>query len=565
MWRDPTRMATELHDVIVVGGGIHGACAAWEAARRGLKVALLEAGDFGQGTSSNSLRTLHGGLRHLQRMDFARMRESIRARREWLHLAPHLTRPMRFLLPTSGHGVRGPGVMRAALWINDLVGADRNRGVREDRHLPRGSVLGSGELQSSCPGLSVTGCNGAAVWYDAVCLNTERLQLAVVRAATACGVQVANYVRALRPIVAEGTICGVRARDELTGCELDLRAPVVINAAGPWVDEWLTEVPERRLTPVFRASKAFNLLTRPLPFRDALGLSVAPRNRSAGSRANTYFIIPWNGFSLVGTRHLRCDHAARSARVSREDVLEFVTDLNTVLGGNRLSGSDVHHVYAGLLPEADRTPGLDVVLQRAPRVIDHTKDGMRGLLSIVGVKWTTACTVGARTAALACRLLRKPEQTTRPRTLEEGGNPIRRTPGSETVPELEPSLLEHLDDIYGPQRNQVIALLRDDPRFGERVVPDMPVVMGQVVYAVRDEMALHLRDVIMRRLPLYLSNELDHTALFACAMVMARELRWSRSEMMTEVEEVEAELAAVPRPGGRAGPVPDCRLIANES
>src|SRR5437868_11876406 len=105
MRRDLARLTAERYDAIVVGGGIHGACAAWEAARRGLKVALIEAGDFGQGTSSNSLRTLHGGLRHLQRMDFARMRESIRARREWLQLAPHLTRPMRFLLPTSGHGV----------------------------------------------------------------------------------------------------------------------------------------------------------------------------------------------------------------------------------------------------------------------------------------------------------------------------------------------------------------------------------------------------------------------------------------------------------------------------
>jgi glycerol-3-phosphate dehydrogenase len=565
MWRDPTRMATELHDVIVVGGGIHGACAAWEAARRGLKVALIEAGDFGQGTSSNSLRTLHGGLRHLQRMDFARMRESIRARREWLHLSPHLTRPMRFLLPTSGHGVRGPEVMRAALWINDLVGADRNRGVREDRHLPRGSVLGPGELQSSCPGLSVTGSNGAAVWYDAVCLNTERLQLAVIRAATACGAQVANYVRALRPTVAEGAIRGVRARDELTGCELDLRAPIVINAAGPWVDEWLTEAGERRLTPAFRASTAFNLLTRPLPFRDALGLSVAPRNRTTGGRANTYFIIPWNGFSLVGTRHLRCDHAAHSARVSREEVLEFVADLNTALGRNRLSGSDVRHVYAGLLPEADKMPGPDVALQRAPLVIDHTKDGMRGLLSIVGVKWTTACAVGARAAALACQLLRRPEQPTRPQTLEDGGSPIRRTQGSEAAPELEPSVLEHLDDIYGPQGNQVIPLLREDPMFMARVVPDLPVIMGQVVYAVRDEMALHLRDVVLRRLPLYLSHELDHTALFACASAMARELRWSRSEMMTEVQEVEAELAAIPRPEARTGVVLDRRLIANES
>ncbi|HWW78098.1 MAG TPA: FAD-dependent oxidoreductase [Steroidobacteraceae bacterium] len=563
MWRDPTRMAAELHDVIVVGGGIHGACAAWEAARRGLKVALIEAGDFGQGTSSNSLRTLHGGLRHLQRMDLARMRESTRARREWLRLAPHLTRPMRFLLPTNGHGVRGPGVMRAALWINDLVSADRNRGVREDRHLPPGSVLGPGELQSSCPGLPVTGYNGTAVWYDAVCLNTERLQLAVVRAATACGVQVANYVRALRPTVAEGGICGVRARDELTGCELDLRAPVVINAAGPWVDEWLTEACDRNPTRVFRASKAFNLLTRPLPFRDALGLSVAPRSGTTGGRANTYFIIPWNGFSLVGTRHLRCDHAAHSVRVSREEVLDFIVDLDAVLGGHRLSGSDVYHVYAGLLPEADKTPGPDVTLQRAPHVIDHTNDGMRGLLSIVGVKWTTACDVGARAAALACRLLRRPVQPTRPRILEEGSSPICLTQESQAMPELEPALLAHLDEIYSG--NQVIPLLREDPMFMARVVPDMPVVMGQVVYAVREEMALHLRDVIERRLPLYLSNELDHAALLACATVMARELRWSRREMMTEVEEVEAELAAVQRPWARAGSVLDRRLIANES
>src|SRR5205807_5021296 len=108
MRRDVTRMAVEPHDVIVVGGGIHGACAAWEAALRGLKVALIEAGDFGHATSSNSLRTLHGGLRHLQRLDVARMRESIRERRQWLRLAPHCASPMRFVLPTTGPAVRGP-------------------------------------------------------------------------------------------------------------------------------------------------------------------------------------------------------------------------------------------------------------------------------------------------------------------------------------------------------------------------------------------------------------------------------------------------------------------------
>src|SRR5689334_17973983 len=108
MRRDTAGMAIDEYDAVVVGGGIYGACVAWEAALAGLKVALIEAEDFGHATSGNSLRTLHGGLRHLQRLDFPRMRESIRARREWLQLAPHLARPMRFALPTFGHGLRGP-------------------------------------------------------------------------------------------------------------------------------------------------------------------------------------------------------------------------------------------------------------------------------------------------------------------------------------------------------------------------------------------------------------------------------------------------------------------------
>ncbi|HEU5442394.1 MAG TPA: FAD-dependent oxidoreductase, partial [Steroidobacteraceae bacterium] len=141
MLRNVTRLGTTTYDLVVVGGGIYGACAAWEGALRGLRVALIEAGDFGCATSSNSLRTLHGGLRHLQRLDFRRMRESIRERREWLRLAPHLARPLRFVLPTRGQGLRGPLVMRTALWLNDLISADRNSGVREDRRLPRGAVL----------------------------------------------------------------------------------------------------------------------------------------------------------------------------------------------------------------------------------------------------------------------------------------------------------------------------------------------------------------------------------------------------------------------------------------
>jgi glycerol-3-phosphate dehydrogenase len=500
MRRDLARLCAELHDVIVVGGGIHGACAAWEAARRGLKVALIEAGDFNQATSSNSLHTLHGGLRHLQRLDFVRMRESIRERREWLRLAPELTRPMRFVLPTRGHGAKSHLGLRTALWVNDMVSSDRNQELAPDQHLPRGSMLGQGEFAALFPGLAIRDYTGAAAWYDGVCLDTERLQLAVVAAAVTCGAQAANYLRALRPLK-EGThICGARVRDELSGREMDLQARLIINAAGPWVEEWLgIETPRR--APAFRASKAFNLLVRKLPFGDALGLT---------ARNNTYFIMPWNGYSLVGTRHLRCDPASRRAVVSREEVLEFLADLNPQLGEHRLDGASVYGVLSGLLPETAALPGPNVALERTAHVIDHKRQGLGGVLSIVGVKWTTARAVGERVARQACRRLGRTEQA---------------PPGKRKLGPVSPP-----------------PLVDADPTLAGRIVPDQPIAFGQIVQAVRHEMAMRLSDIVRRRTSLYLSPSLDRSVLSSCAIIMARELRWGRRELAAEVESTEAEL-----------------------
>jgi glycerol-3-phosphate dehydrogenase len=509
MRRDLARLCAELHDVIVVGGGIHGACAAWEAARRGLKVALIEAGDFSQGTSSNSLRTLHGGLRHLQRLDFVHMRESIRERREWLRLAPTLTKPMRFALPASGHGTKSRAILRTALWINDVVSADRNQNVPPEQVLPNGAMLSQSEFAALYPGLSVPDHHGAAAWYDGICLDTERLQLAVVAAAVRCGAQAANYARALKPLQDGLDISGARIRDELTGREMDLQARLIINAAGPWIEEWLDiraprpQNPRARPSSLFKPSKAFNLLVRKLPFRDALGLT---------ARGNTYFIVPWNSYSLVGTRHLRCDPNTRVARVGRDEVLEFLADLNPLLGEHRLAKEDVQGVFSGLLPEIPIAQGPDVALERSPQIIDHTAQGLRGVLSVVGVKWTTARAVGERVARRACRRLGRAE----------------RPPSSQRALEI-PDSLQSLDS---------------DPSLAARIVPDLPLVFGQIVHAVRHEMAIRLVDVVRRRTPLYLSTALDRSVLASCAAVMARELRWTRRDVAAEIEAADAEIAA---------------------
>jgi glycerol-3-phosphate dehydrogenase len=539
MLRNITRLPTASYDLVVVGGGIYGACAAWEGALRGLRVALIEAGDFGGATSGNSLRTLHGGLRHLQRLDLKRMRESIRERREWLRLAPHLARPMRFVLPTHGQGLRGPWVMRTALWLNDVVSADRNRGVRADRRLPRGALLSEAAARAALPGIELEGCNGAAAWHDAVCLDTERLLLSVVSAAAAAGAVVVNYVRATGLLARHSRIRGVRARDELSGREMELRARFVINATGPWVEDWLPAGAGRPKAPLFRASRAFNLLTRPLPFRDGVGLTV----RAHGRSDTTYFILPWNGHSLIGTRHLRCDPGIRSTDVMREEVLAFVGDLNTVLGSHRLTAADVHGVFAGLLPEEEDHSGAEVALERDPQVIDHEPAGLRGLLSVVGVKWTIAPAVAARAVARVCRQLgAREELVRRPRKLAPMTSAC--FEGPHGIPPLDPAVAAHLEQCYGAAHRHVLALMATEPALAARIVADLPVVLAQVAYAARAEMAVRLADVVMRRTPLYLSRALDRSALTACAATLARELRWSTKESGAQLDETTRELAA---------------------
>ena len=539
MLRNIARLTSSSYDLVVVGGGIYGACAAWEGALRGLRVALVEAGDFGSATSRNSLRTLHGGLRHLQRLDLKRMRESIRERREWLRLAPHLTRPLRFILPTHGQGLRGPLVMRTALWLNDIVSADRNRGVRPDRRLARGAVLSEAAAREALPGIELPGCNGAAAWHDAVCLDTERLLLSVVSAAAAAGAHVVNYVRATGLLAHHGRIRGIRARDELSGREMELRARFVINAAGPWVEDWLPAGAGRPKAPMFRASRAFNLLTRPLPFSDGIGLTV----RAHGRIDTTYFILPWNGHSLIGTRHLRCDPSTRSSGVMREEVLAFVSDLNTVLGQHRLTGADVHGVFSGLLPEEEDHSGTEVALERDPQVIDHEPAGLRGLQSIVGVKWTIAPAVAAHAVSKVCRQLGVGDLLTRrPRKLAPKASSF--FAGTEDVPALDRALVAHLEQCYGAAHRHVLALIAADPALATKIVADLPVVLAQVAYAARAEMAVRLTDVVLRRIPLYLSRTLDRPALIACGATLARELRWSTKETGAQVDEAARELAA---------------------
>jgi len=225
--RDLAALTAREHDVLVVGGGIHGAAAAWDAAQRGLAVALVEAADFGSGTSWNSLKTIHGGLRHLQRADLAGLRESMRERAALMRIAPELVRPLPFLVPLHGHGLHGPEAMAAGLLAADLLSPDR---------IARSRVLSPGEVRERAPEVAAEGLTGGAWWTDAQVESTERLLLGFLHAAAEAGAAIANRVEVTALARAGGRVAGAVLRDHEAGATLEVRSRIVLNAAGPWID-----------------------------------------------------------------------------------------------------------------------------------------------------------------------------------------------------------------------------------------------------------------------------------------------------------------------------------------
>jgi glycerol-3-phosphate dehydrogenase len=550
MKRDLGSLAGSEYDVAVVGGGIYGICAAYEAARRGLSTCLVERGDFVGATSSNSLKVVHGGLRYLQHGDLRRMRESIAERARLLRLAPHLVRPLPFVLPTYGHGLRGKEVMRVALLLNDLIGFDRSAGVEPARRIPRGRVVGLSEVRELIPDLKLQGLTGGAVWYDGQVRNTERLAFGFLHAAVAAGASCANYVDATGLLVRDGAVCGMKLTDRLAGQDLELRARTVLNAAGPWLDRLpgtLSSVPRTR----FHPSKAMNLVTRRLlPGDHAVGFTVPTKFRDRDALINkgsrVFFVVPWGQYSLIGTRHLRYSGEPEQFRITEEDVELFLDEINLVCPSASLSRSDVLAVLGGMLPETPGNSSGEVQLLKHRRIHDHGPEGARGLFSIVGVKWTTARRVAEEAVDAAEARLRQGKPPSRPVEQRLPGGDIedfeRFVDQAERPAGIAPGSMRHLLENYGTAYRQVLSYTRRDPALASAIVEGSPVIAAEVLHGVEREMAQHLGDVVLRRTALAAGGHPGREALLRCADLMGSSMNWSPAQREAELDATDSLL-----------------------
>lgn len=518
MTRHLARLADQTFDAVVIGGGVYGLSTALALLQRGLSVALLERRDFGGATSFNSLKTVHGGIRSLQHLDLPDAREFVRERRAVATLAPHLVRVLPFVVPTAWHPVRNRVAMATFFRAYDVVASDRNDGLDPAVRLPRSFTVGRREALDLNPIVDPSTVRGGAVWHDYQLHSPERFTIALARTIADAGGALANYAEVRGLLRDRDRVAGVHVADTVSGDRFDVRARAVVNAAGPW--SWtLLESAGVGRRPATGFSLALNLVVDRPPLPRAVG-------GIAGGRF--LFLVPWRDRSILGTSH-EGFHRDPTPAPTAADVESLLGAGQTAFPGARLTPADVRLVHRGLLP-ARAGGAADGTLLKRSLVLDHAADGAPGLVSVVGVRYTTARATAQLASDQVCGLLGRPASAPPPAPLAGAA-----FGGLSDYQRRHPTAVR-LVGRYGMLHTEL-------PPGAEPIAAGTDVTRAEILYAVRSEMALTLADVALRRTDLAAGGHPGRDVLRAAADIMATELGWSDSQSASEVAALETELA----------------------
>jgi glycerol-3-phosphate dehydrogenase len=518
--------------VLVVGGGVVGAGAALDAATRGLSVGLVEARDFGSGTSSRSSKLIHGGLRYLEQFDFGLVREALTERALLLQrIAPHLIKPVSFLFPFTHVGWERAYV-GAGVSVYDLLGIARGqvRGLPMHRQLTRSSAL------RLAPALRKSALTGALLYWDAQ-VDDARYVVDLMRTAAAYGAKVASRTQVTGFLREGERVTGVRAVDLESGTELLIRAQQVVNATGVWTDEIQAMVGGRGSINV-RASKGIHLVVPRDRIQSHTGIILR-------TSLSVLFVIPWGRHWIIGTTDTEWTLSKAHPAASKADIDYVLSQINRVLAVP-LTHDDVEGVYAGLRPllagESESTSKLS-----REHTVAHP---VPGLVMIAGGKYTTYRLM-ARDAidAVAHGLDGKVAPSCTDQVPLAGADGFQAMwnarAGLARSSGLHVARIEHLLRRYGTLIGELLDLIAADPSLGKPLAGADDYLRVEVVYAVTHEGARHLSDVLARRT--HISIETWDRGLSAAdevAELMAGPMKWKARQVARELENYRAEVAA---------------------
>jgi glycerol-3-phosphate dehydrogenase len=522
MRREFSKLANGPFDLLVIGGGIYGAWAAYDAALRGLSVALVEKTDWAAGTSSASSKLIHGGLRYLKSMHFNLVRKSLNERRLLSALAPHRIKPLDFVLPLFSGAKVGRLQLKAGLWLYDRL-AGAGQPVAGHRY------LSGTETRERYGFVNTKQIKGAFIYGDCQ-TDDARLTLEVVSGAMHAGAVAVNGATVTSLITTGDSISGARVTDNETDNTLEVSAQITLDCTGPWLHKPISTQPPIA-PPDIRLSKGVHLVLPPLPTEDAFILPTEVPGR-------VVFLIPWYGLSLLGTTDTEYPGDPDHAWVEPRDIAYLLGHANRLLRESPWEEREIISSFAGLraLPRTDTEKTSDIT--REWSLCERGK----GLLASVGGKLTSARTDAAETIDRVLSLLGQGHVN-----CPTAHQPFPWCP-SEPFEEwvgaamargfalgLDEVTADHCVHRYGNRVEELYEVLAQHPSLARRILPEAPFCMAEIIHAIDGEMARSLEDIFRRRIPLTLVSSLSRETLGAAARLAADQLQWNQARLNTEL------------------------------
>lgn len=516
---------TSGYDVAIVGAGVNGAGIAWECALRGLRVLLVDKGDFGSGTSSWSSKMIHGGLKYLEKYDVPLVRESLREREWLLQAAPHLVRELRFLLPFYKSNAHSANILRLGMVAYDVLSFDKS--VR------RFELLSSEKILQREPSLNPDGLTGAAYYSDAQVNYAERMTYEIALAAQGAGATVITHAKAIKIGRTGPRVSSLVIRDELSGKEYTAPARVVVNAAGPWIDEVWTQ-DDVRLPRMNGGTKGTHLVVDKFPG--------APKDAfyyEAQADGRPMMVIPWLDRYLIGSTDIRFEGDLDMATATEDEYEYILRETNWVIPQANLTNADVAYSFTGIRP-LPYVEGDVADITRRHEIRDHGPD-IPGLYTLVGGKLTTFRQVGEDFADMFCKQFGiKRKSITHKLPLPGGGEPnLGRLRVALQPSGLPQYIIDRLVDMYGTRSLDLVSFITSDPANVELIDEPFGLTVGEVRWAAEVEDAHRLADIMCRRTMIGLENHLGRPMVDKVAAVAAQSLGWDNARVESELADYE--------------------------
>ena len=541
--RTLSNLQNQQFDVLIVGGGISGAWIALHCAKLGLKTALIEQNDFGSQTSSASSKLLHGGIRYLQQMQFGKVRESALERAHYLYAAPHLSNPVPFIIPTYKDIKRSKLFLACGMLLYKLLRLGEKRiSASRAKPLPATQSISPDRLNSICD-LSHIKHTGAIVFPECHMYDSERMVLSIIQTAKKLGAETVNYVSAKHYLNNDGKISGVYAEDTLTKRSFNISAKLVINAAGPWIDNLNKTVPDQQ-TPFSISGFAVgsHIITRQLINDHAIALTTKHKSATKIDRGGRHiFIIPWRGYSLIGTSYDELKNPNQALVIKEAEVQQLLQDVNNALPEANLTAKDIISGYTGIYPLHTENINSSVYQGSGEyQIIDHAQSqNTEGLITALGAKFTTGHILAEKTVKLASKkLLGSAAKAGKIKLHDSHYSNLKEFTEKRFAEyrfEFPAETIQHLIHNYGSDIDEFIEFIKDHKQLQKPINQQQPDIMGQVAWAIEREMALTLNDVLFNRTSLGLLG-IKEKEITSVAKLMAKYLQWNSKQTNEQIK-----------------------------